>query len=113
MRSQAEAILKSQVFKDMGIEIESYDPSPDFRVLVDKKNISPSMLGPMGCCFSKVNVSVKAGVEEKEKAGEVVRTILHIKYEFKYHHTTGGKNGCDVYHAIDCETGIPNSKIPS
>jgi hypothetical protein len=107
MRSQAEAILKSQVFKDLGIEIESYDPTSYLKALVSKKNISPSMLGPMGCCFSKVHVSVEAGIEEKEKEGKVVRTILHIRYEFDYHHTSGGHNGCDVRHAIDCETGLP------
>jgi hypothetical protein len=107
MRSQAEAILKSQVFKDLGIEIESYDATPNFKTLVLKKNISPSMLGPMGCCFKRMHVNVSAGVQEKEKAGEVVQTILHIRYDFSYEHVDGGTNGCDVRHAIDCETGLP------
>ena len=107
MRSRAEAILKSQVFKDLNIEIESYDPTPNFKVLVSARNINPSMLGPMGCCFSRVSVSVFAGIEEKEKAGEVIKTLLHIRYEFDYHHTNGGHNGCDVRHVIDCETGLP------
>lgn len=107
MPINAESIVQSQVFKDLGMEIGSYDPTSQFKVLIAKRNISPSMLGPMGCCFTKVNVTVSAGIQEFEKDGEVVQTVVHLRYDFDYHHAGGGHNGCEVRHAIDCQTGLP------
>lgn len=106
-----ESIVKAQVFKDLGIEIESYDPTSQFKTLVNKKNISPSMMGPMGCCYTQVNVTVSAGVQYREEAGEVVQTIVHLRYDFDYNHVGGGHNGCDVRHAIDLATGVAEARM--